>query len=137
MEHLSAPLEGVVVVVVDTPDSAQRIEMALSNAGAAVFTAHNAEEIREVLETVSPHFAVLDPTWLDGTGPQSAARMLFDHYASRLIVYSDDIPSSQQHKLSWMIEKKEPISAVIHAVIEAVEHSNWVSKGGDDSKPVR
>ncbi|WP_421423991.1 hypothetical protein [Agrobacterium rosae] len=136
MEHLSAPLEGVVVVVVDTNDSAQRIEKALSNAGAAVFTAHNADGIRKVLETVSPHFAVIDPAWSGDTGPQSAARMLFDHYASRLIVYSHDIPSFQQHKLSWMIDK-EPVSAVIRAVIEAVEHSNWVSKGGDDVKPTR
>lgn len=83
MEHLPASLEGVVVIIVDTPEDTKRIEKALSNAGAAVFPAHDAEEIRRVFETVSPHFAVIDPASAGGTGPQSAAWMLFGHAECR------------------------------------------------------
>jgi ActR/RegA family two-component response regulator len=77
MSFSSAPLEGVVVIVVDAKDSADRIERALSQAGATVFTADGDEACRAVLAKIQPHFAVIDPVISGGSGPQSVAWMLF------------------------------------------------------------
>ncbi|WP_421365834.1 hypothetical protein [Agrobacterium tumefaciens] len=49
MRFSSAPLEGVVVIVVDVRASTDKIEKALSHAGATVFTADGDEACRAVL----------------------------------------------------------------------------------------
>ena len=137
MEQLSAPLEGVVVIVVDTPADAKRIEKALSNAGAAVFLAQHPDEIRRVFETVSPHFAVIDPASAGGTGPHSAGWMLFGHVDCRAIVYSSGVHQPQNAEVQWLIDKARPVSNVVDAILTAVSSPNWVHKGGDDVKPAR
>lgn len=71
MNPSSAPLEGVVVLVIDEPDAASRIEKSLATHGAAVFVAHDESGCLKHLESINPHFAVVDPTVTVGgpTGP--------------------------------------------------------------------
>lgn len=40
-QNSSPPLEGVVVLVMDAPESASKLERALANASAAVLVAHD------------------------------------------------------------------------------------------------
>lgn len=132
MEVSTAPLEGIVV---DSPEDSQRIDRALAQAGAAVFGAHDRNDISGVLAKVTRHFAVIDPAAVDGTSPDSAARMFFDHESCRAIVYSRDLPSASAVKLRWLIDKREPVAAVVDAVVEAVKDPLWSRKGGDELKP--
>lgn len=137
MEISTATLEGIVVIVVDTAMDAPRTERALSQAGATVFIAHDRQNILDVLTKVTPHFAVIDPTVVDGTSPDSAARMFFDHESCRAIVYSRDLPAASGVKLRWLIDKKEPVAAVVGAVVEAVKDPMWIRKGGEELKPIQ
>lgn len=68
----SAPLEGVVVLVIDEPHAASRIEKSLASRGAAVFVAHDDDGCLRHLESIDPHFAVIDPSVTVG-GPMGAA----------------------------------------------------------------
>ncbi len=120
----------------DTVEDAPRIDRALSQAGATVFVAHNRQDILDVLMKVTPHFAVIDLTAVDGTSPDSAARMFFDHEICRAIVYSRELPAASGIKLRWLIDKKEPVSAVVDAVVETVNDPMRVRKGGDELKPI-
>lgn len=135
MEHSSAPLEGIVVIVVETPEGAARIEKALSQQGAAVFVADGDDSCREILGRVSPHFAVIDPTVSGGSGPQSLAWTLFSHPECRTVVYSSNVHPPAHVELKWLISKDRPVTDVVDAIASAVKDSNWIAKGGDDVKP--
>jgi len=135
MVQSSAPLEGVVVIVVDAPEQASQIEKALSQAGAAVFVAHDQSDIQTVLTKVAPHFAVIDPTAADGTGPASGAWMLFSHPKCRTIIYSSSVHAAADVETKWLIGKDRPVSDVVDTILLAVRDPVWVLKGGDDVKP--
>ncbi|MGE7368329.1 hypothetical protein ACQKKX_04560 [Neorhizobium sp. NPDC001467] len=135
MEHSSAPLEGIAVIVVDAPSETPRIEKALSQAGAAVFIADGVEACRAILEKIQPHFAVIDPEEAGGRGPQSAAWMLFGHPEIRTIVYSSAPQSGLDGKPLWLIFKDRPVADVVDAVLARVRDPDWLKKGGDDMRP--
>ncbi len=135
IEHSSAPLEGVVVLIVDTPDCTRILERPLAEAGAAVFIAHDQKGISVALRGITPHFAVIDPTASGGTGPQSAAWMFFSHATCRTIVYSSNVRSSADSPVSWLIDKTRPPGAVVDAIVAAVNNPNWLDKGGEGVQP--
>lgn len=132
----SAPLEGVVVIVIDTFESARKVETALASAGATVFVAHEDPGCRDLLKRISPHFAVIDPTVSEGSAPQGLAWILFSYPEIRTIVYSDNVHPSASVTLKWLIAKSRPVADVVGALLDAVRDKSWVAKGGDDVKPV-
>ncbi len=135
MSLSTAPLEGVVVIVVDADQEARQMEMALARSGAAVFVAKSDEGCRAILAKVVPHFAVIDPTVSGGTGPQSLAWMLFSHPECRTIIYSLGVDSTERAETKWLIGKQRPVSDVVNMIATAVSDPIWVAKGGDDVKP--
>jgi len=135
MNNPSAPLEGIVVLLVDAPEETGRLEKPLAQAGAAVFVAHDEEGISVALRGITPHFAIIDPTASGGMGPQSAAWMFFSHPTCRTIVYSSNVRASSSSPVSWLIDKARPPGAVVKAIVTAVDDRNWLAKGGDDLKP--
>lgn len=137
MSHLPPPLEGIVIIVVDTVDRTGPIERAFCEAGAAVFVAHDDSGIREQLKRITPHFAVIDPSGTRGSDPQSAAWMLFSHESCRTIVYSSAVRSDPNASPRWIIDRGQPVSVVVDAIIDAVKDPAWLRKGGDDVKPTR
>jgi ActR/RegA family two-component response regulator len=72
MKHSQAPLEGIVVRVIDADGSARQLDRALSQVSAATFVAHDDETCRDLMKRIAPHFAVVDPS-VSGGGPQSMA----------------------------------------------------------------
>ncbi|MGO7981452.1 hypothetical protein ACC691_26460 [Rhizobium johnstonii] len=68
MGHSSPPLEGVVVMIIDAPEAAKHIEKVFGNAGATTFVAGDDDECRALLQRISPHFAIVDPS-ISGVGP--------------------------------------------------------------------
>ncbi len=136
MEVSTAPIEGIVVIVVDDEEDAPRIERSLAQAGAAVFVAHDRSAVLAVMTKVTPHFAVIDPASVGGTSPDGVAKALFDHDTCRAFVYSRDLPAVSGVKLRWLIDKREPVSMVVEAILEAMRDPVWVRKGGDDVKPI-
>lgn len=135
MEISTAPLEGIVVIVMDGAEDAGRIEKTLSHYGAAVFVAHDRDGLVATLEKVTPHFAVIDPTAANGTAPDSVARMFFEHESCRLILYSANLPALPGARPNWLIDKNESVAVVADAILDAVRDPMWVRKGGDDVKP--
>lgn len=136
MSPSSAPLEGVVVLVIDEPHAASRIERLLASRGAAVFVAHDDDGCLKHLENIVPHFAVVDPS-VTVDGPTGAAWRLFSHLECRTIVYSADVHGPAGMETRWLIEKTRPVSDVVEAILTAVSDPVWIAKGGDDVKPVR
>lgn len=134
MSLSTAPLEGVVVLIVDITEKARQMEMALSRSGATVFVASGDEDCRAILTKVTPH-AVIHPTVTGGSGPQSLAGMLFTHLECRTIVYSLDVDSTEHAQTKWLIDKQRPVSDVVNAIATAVCDPTWLAKGGDDVKP--
>ncbi|MDG3576957.1 MULTISPECIES: hypothetical protein [Rhizobium] len=56
------PLEGVVVIVQDEADTARKLELALSQKGATVFTTSTIRETVDLMWSLKPSAVVLDPT---------------------------------------------------------------------------
>lgn len=54
MNLSTAPLEGVVVIVVDADEKARQLEKALSRSGAAVFVASADGDCRDILAKITP-----------------------------------------------------------------------------------
>ncbi|WP_421406630.1 hypothetical protein [Agrobacterium tumefaciens] len=135
MSFSSALLEGVVVIVVDARESADRIERALSHAGATVFVTDGDDACRAILQKIQPHFAVVDPAVSGGTEPQGMAWMLFSHPECRTIVYSSNVHAPPHIETRWLISKERPVSDVVDAVLSGIQDPNWVAKGADNPRP--
>ena len=135
MSISAAPLEGIVVVIVDGPEEAPRIERALSQAGAAAFTAHDGPGVVALLKSIEPHFAVIDPAVAGSGGAEIAGQMFFERESCRVIVYSRALPTISTVNLRWLVDKQRPVSEVVDVIIEAVRDPMWVRKGGQDLKP--
>ncbi len=136
MEQAAAPLEGVVVVVIDAADTARQLELALGQAGATTFFARDDDGLRELMERISPHFAVVDPTF-SGGGSESIAWKLFSHPDCRTIIYSAGVHPPAGVATNWLIDKSRPVSEVVAAIGVSLKDSSWPAKGGDDVKPAR
>ena len=136
MGHPSPPLEGVVVIVIDAPEAAKHIEKAFANAGAATFVATNDDECRALLQRISPHFAIVDPT-ISGGGPQSMAWTLLSHPECRTVIFSSNVHGPTGSTNKWLISKSRPASDVVRTVTEALKDPTWIAKGGEDVKPAR
>lgn len=130
----AAPLEGIVVIIVDSPKSAPRVEKALSQAGAAAFVAHDSAGVAALLERIEPHFAVVDPNE-GGAGAGSIARTFFEHESCRLVIYSHRLPAPAGLRLPLLIDKERPVSNVVAAIVDAASDPTWIQKAGDDVKP--
>jgi hypothetical protein len=128
-------LEGVIVLVIDDPEGAHRLERALGNAGAAVFVAHDDQGCRDVLGRVQPHFAVVDPSSTENIGRRELAWRLFSHPDIRVVLYSSNVQAGPGAAATWLVDKSRPVSDVIDVIFGMVEDPNWPVKSDDKVKP--
>ncbi|WP_442061455.1 hypothetical protein [Rhizobium johnstonii] len=56
------------MMIIDAPEAAKHIEKVFGNAGATTFVAGDDDECRALLQRISPHFAIVDPS-ISGVGP--------------------------------------------------------------------
>ncbi|MBY3048722.1 response regulator [Rhizobium laguerreae] len=117
MSFPAPPLEGFIVVVQHRPDVARRIESALSQAGATVFTASTAAETIEVMNRYQSHLVVVDTHDADGVFNQDVVFAAF-HRRSGRICYSETFPKDGLITWARWVDIKEPAAAVVEQAIE-------------------
>ncbi|MBY5346046.1 hypothetical protein [Rhizobium leguminosarum] len=69
MTIAAPPLEGFIAVVQHRPDVARRLESALCNAGATVFTASTAPETIEIMNRYQEQFVMVTAQFSAGAAP--------------------------------------------------------------------
>ncbi|MBY5336395.1 hypothetical protein HFO99_21100 [Rhizobium leguminosarum] len=116
MTFATPPLEGIVVIIQDESPTARRLELALAQAGAAVFTTRRSQETVAEMRRLQPRIIVMD----SGLDPDGA-----------IAIWSEARPDWQCRIIHYVGEDVEPVlgrkvprtklaSAVVEMVREIV-----------------
>lgn len=112
---IEAVLEGTVAVVQDDAETARRLELALAQAGAAVFKTTAVRETLDFMWSHKPAAVIIDP------GPDNVGALFLAAQAKEqgiaVIHYSDD---SGDIPRDVSISRSKPASAVVEAVVSRI-----------------
>lgn len=117
MTIAASPLEGFIVVVQHRPAVVRRLESALGNAGAAVFTASSATETIEIMNRYQAHLVVVDTSDADGVFNEQVVFAAF-HRGSGRICYSQSFPETGLITWAKWVDIREPAATVVGEAIE-------------------
>ncbi|WP_164902755.1 response regulator [Rhizobium sp. WSM1325] len=110
------PLEGTVVVVQDEPGVARRLELALSQAGAAVFTTRTSQETASLMRRLQPRIVVMD-SGVDPVGAVAIWAEARPDWPCSVIHY---VGEGVEPVLGRKVPRTEPASTVVETVGEIV-----------------
>lgn len=109
----ASPLEGLAVIVQDEPSTARRLELALAQAGAAVFTTRTSQETVPEMRRLQPRIVVIDSA-ADPDGAIAVWAQANPDWPCSVIHYVDE---RVEPMLGRKVLRTEPVSAVLDAVL--------------------
>ncbi|MBY5346047.1 hypothetical protein [Rhizobium leguminosarum] len=116
MTYAAPPLEGCVVVIQDEPATSRRLELALAQAGAAVFTTRTSQDTVAEMRRLQPRIVVMD----SGVDPDGAIAIWSEarpDWPCHVIHY---VGEGVEPALGRKVPRTEPASSVVEMVLEIV-----------------